>query len=160
MPNTETAGERVNYAATLAVLVVLAFCFPLSERLATQTGLSEVVVISALLGLLTFLVAANSVRRGVNAHRDRLAQLQQAREQVRATPQDPEAYYVGGQHLAAMLLQLGRRREASEIIDRYARLGGARETDIVGLREALSRAESRQRRARRREPETVGRRGA
>lgn len=160
MPNTETAGKRVNYAATLAVLVVLAFCFPLSERLAAQTGLSEVVVVAALLGLVTFLVAANSVRRRVNAHRDLLAQLQQAREQVGATPQDPEAYYVDGQHLAAMLLRLGRRREASEIIDRYAQLGGARETDIIRLREALSRAESRQRRALGREPGAVGRRGA
>ena len=48
-----------------------------------------------------------------------------------------------------MLLALGRRREAAEVIDRYSRLGGARESEIVALRGALSQAERRQRRAQR-----------
>ena len=66
-------------------------------------------------------------------------------------PQNPRAYFVGGEHLGALLLRLDRRREASEVIDRYARLGGARESEIVALREALARAQRRQRRAQGRE---------
>lgn len=146
----------MNYAATLAVLVVLAFAFPLSGRLADQTGVSEVVAAAAFGGCLTFFIAAKLVRRQVTAHRARLALLAQAREQVWARPEDPAAYYAGGEHLAALLLRLGRRREASEVIDRYARLGGARETDIIALRQALSGAETRQRRARRRETGPAG----
>lgn len=146
----------MNYAATLAVLVVLAFAFPLSERLGAQLGVSEAVVTSALGGLITFVVAANVVRGQVNTHRARLSQLQRAREQLLRDPQDPAAYVVDGQHVAALLLRLGRRREAAEVIDRYARLGGARETEIIRLREALSGAESRQRRARGREAGAAG----
>ena len=38
------------------------------------------------------------------------------------------------------------RSEAAEVIDRYARLGGARESEIVSLREMLLQAERRQKR--------------
>ena len=90
----------MNYAATLAVMVVLAFCFPLTLRLGAGFGVSQTITISV---------------------------------------------------LGALLLRLDRRREAAETIDRYARLGGARESEIVALQEALSRANRRQRRAQGRE---------
>jgi hypothetical protein len=63
---------------------------------------------------------------------------------VGADPKNPRAYFVSGEHLASLLLRLGRRREAAEVIDRYARLGGARESEIVSLRELLLQAERRQ----------------
>ncbi|WP_309571401.1 hypothetical protein [Deinococcus sp.] len=141
----------MNYAATLAVLVVLAFCFPLSVRLGAQVGVPEAVSVSILGALLTFLAATFLVRWQVNRHRRTMERLEAAREQVLADPQNPRAYFVGGEHLGALLLRLDRRREASEVIDRYARLGGARESEIVALREALARAQQRQRRAQGRE---------
>lgn len=141
----------MNYAATLAVLVVLAFCFPLSVRLGAQVGVPQAVSLSILGALLTFALATWLVRWQVARYRLSLERLEAARQQVRADPQNPRAYFVGGEHLGALLLRLDRRREASEIIDRYARLGGARESEIVALREALSRAERRQRRAQGRE---------
>ncbi|GAA5511553.1 hypothetical protein Dcar01_00264 [Deinococcus carri] len=137
----------MNYAATLAVLVVLAFCFPLTVRLGLQLGVPEVYTASVLGALLIFALATYLVRWQVNRHRDTLARLDAARAQVLADPENPRAYFVGGEHLGTLLLRLDRRREASEVIDRYARLGGARESEIVSLREALSSAERRQRRA-------------
>ncbi|GHF34735.1 putative membrane protein YccC [Deinococcus metalli] len=141
----------MNYAATLAVLVVLAFCFPLSVRLGAQVGVPEAISVSVLGALLTFAAATFLVRWQVGRYRRTLDRLEAAREQVRAEPQNPRAYFVGGEHLGILLLRVDRRREASEVIDRYARLGGARESEIVALREALARAQRRQRRAQGRE---------
>lgn len=137
----------MNYAATLAVLVVLAFCFPLTVRLGAQLGVPEVYTASALGAILTFALAAYLVRWQVGRHRDTLERLETARAQVAADPENPRAYFVRGEHLGSILLRLDRRREAAEVIDRYARLGGARESEIIALREALSGAERRQHRA-------------
>ena len=76
--------------------------------------------------LVTFGLATFTVRWQVNRHRAHLARLEAARAQVAADPQNPRAYFVGGEHLGTLLLRLDRRREAAEVIDRYARLGGAR----------------------------------
>ncbi len=143
--------DRVNYAATLAVLAVLAFCFPLTVRVGSAVGVPEAVSVSVLGAVLTFGLATFLVRWQVNRHRVHLDRLAAARAQVAADPQKPRSYFVAGEHLGSLLLRLDRRREAAEVIDRYARLGGARESEIVALREALSSAERRQRRAQRRE---------
>lgn len=137
----------MNYAATLAVLVVLAFSFPLTVRLGTALGIPEAWGASVLGAGLVFAAAAYLVRWQVGRHSVKLARLAQARAQVAAEPQSPRAYFVEDEHLGQILLRLGRRREAAEVIDRYARLGGARESEIVALREALSQAERRKRRA-------------
>lgn len=139
----------MNYAATLAVLVMLAFCFPLSVRLAAQLGIPEGLVASILGAVIIFALAAYLVRWQVARHSARLQILAQARAQVLADPENPRAYFVREEHLGQILLRLGRRREAAEVVDRYSRLGGARESEIVALREELSSAERRQRRARR-----------
>lgn len=141
----------MNYAATLAVLVVLAFCFPLTVQLGARVGVPEAVVLSVLGAVVTFSLATFTVRWQVNRHRAQLERLNAARSQISADPENPRAYFVAGEHVGALLLRLDRRREAAEVIDRYARLGGARESEIVALREALSAAERRQRRAQGRE---------
>jgi len=141
----------LNYAATLAVLVVLSFSFPLTVRLGAQLGVPEVLGASMLGAVLTFAAAAYVVRWQVTRHRVTVQRLAAARAQVAADPSSPRAYFVGGEHLGLILLRLDRRREAAEVIDRFARLGGARESEIVALREALSNAERRQRRAQGRE---------
>nr|WP_221269862.1 hypothetical protein [Deinococcus budaensis] len=135
----------------MAVLVILAFTFPLVVRLGTALGVPEAYSAAALGALLTLALATYLVRWQVGRHRVTLDRLAAARAQVTADPENPRAYFVGGEHLGTILLRLGRRREASEVIDRYARLGGARESEIVALREALSNAERRQRRAQGRE---------
>lgn len=139
----------MNYAATLAVMVMLAFCFPISVRLAAQIGMPEAVTSSVLGAVVIFSLAAYLVRWQVSRHSATLATLSEAREQVTADPENPRAYFVHGEHLGSILLRLGRRREAAEVIDRYSRLGGARESEIVALREALGAAERRKRRAER-----------
>jgi len=136
----------VNYAASLAVVVVLTFFFPLAVRVGLYYDVPRSLVLIALSAVLTFVAATLVIRWQVGRHRDAAALLELARAQVGADPQNPRAYFVGGEHLAGLLLRLDRRREAAEVIDRYARLGGARESEIVSLRELLVQAERRQKR--------------
>ncbi|AFZ67388.1 hypothetical protein [Deinococcus peraridilitoris] len=136
----------MNYAATLAVLMVLAFVFPLLVRLAADYGVARSTTTTTLFVLAAFGFAVASIRARVTTHRSQLERLATVKKQIEQDPFNPRAFFVEGEHVGAVLLQLGRRREASEMIDRYAQLGGARESEILSLKEALTRTERRQRR--------------
>ena len=136
----------MNYAASLAVVVVLTFFFPLAVRIGLYYDVSRSSVVATLLAVLIFVAATLFIRWQVARTRAASATLELARSQVNTDPLNPRAYYVQGEHLAGVLLRLGRRREASAIIDRYARLGGARESEIAALRELLTQTERRQKR--------------
>ena len=136
----------MNYAASLAVVVVLTFFFPLAVRVGLYYDVPRSLVLIALGAALTFVATTLIIRWQVGRHRSTAELLELARAQVGADPKNPRAYFVGGEHLAGLLLRLDRRREAAEVIDRYARLGGARESEIVSLRELLLQAERRQKR--------------
>lgn len=133
----------MNYAASLATVVVLAFFFPLLVRLASGFGVSRSLSASTLAVVLTFLTASYLIRFQVTRFRHSTTRLDAARTQVAQQPGVPRAYFVDGEHLASMLLRLGRRREAADVVDRYAQLGGVSEADITALREALARAKRR-----------------
>lgn len=136
----------MNYAASLALVAVLTFFFPLAVRVGLYYDVPRSLVAITVAALLTFLAATAGIRWQVARYRHSTARLEAARAQVGADPQNPRAYFVGGEHLADLLLRLGRRREAAEVIDRYARLGGARESEIVSLRQLQAQAERRQKR--------------
>lgn len=140
------SGSNVNYAASLATIVVLAFFFPLMVRFASGYGVSRSLSASTLAVVLTFVTATYLIRFQVTRHRHSSTKLDAARAQVALQPDQARAYFVDGEHLAAMLLRMGRRREASDVIDRYAQLAGATESDILMLRETLTKAQRRQRR--------------
>ncbi|PYE51852.1 hypothetical protein [Deinococcus yavapaiensis] len=136
----------MNYAATLAVLMVLAFVYPILVRSAGQYGVGQSAATLTLLMLAAFGFAVWAIRSRVTTHRVMLERLVNARASLERAPQDPGAFYAAGEHVGYLLLRLGRRREAAELIDRYARLGSARESEILSLREALARAERHRRR--------------
>ncbi|MFC6617640.1 hypothetical protein [Deinococcus radiophilus] len=122
-------------------MVLLSFAFPILVRLGEALGLAAGTAAAALWTILVFVVAAAFVRWRVSLERVRADQLTLARQQVSERPSDAAAYHLGGQHLALMLLQRGRRREAAEVIDRYSQLAGARDAEIMALKEALSSAD-------------------
>ncbi|WP_425146942.1 hypothetical protein [Deinococcus sp.] len=136
----------MNYAASLAVVGVLTFFFPVAVRIGSYYDVSRSLVITTLMAALTFVAATLVIRWQVARYRSMSAILEQARTQVSADPDNPRAYFVGSEHLAGLLLRLGRRREAAEIIERYAHLGGATPSDIQSLRALLSQTERRQKR--------------
>ncbi|GGQ96165.1 MULTISPECIES: hypothetical protein [Deinococcus] len=136
----------MNYAASLAVVVLLTFFFPLAVRVGMSYDVSRSSVVTTMLAILIFVAATVFIRWQVARTREASATLELARAQVNREPDNPRAYYVQGEHLAGLLLRLGRRREAAAVIDRYASLGGARESEITALRELLMQAERRQKR--------------
>lgn len=133
----------MNYGATLAVMVTLAFCFPIALRGAISLGVPAALASTVLWTGVIFAFAAYIVRWQVGRHSATMDRITRAKKQVAADPENPTSYYVDGEHIALLLLGLDRRREAAELIDRYACLGGAKEADIVMLREAQSIAEVR-----------------
>ncbi len=135
----------MNYAASLATVVVLAFFFPLLVRLASGYGVSRSLSASTLAVVLTFVTATYLIRFQVTRFRHSTTRLDAARAQVAQQPDQARSYFVDDEHLAIMLLRLGRRREAADVVDRYAQLTGVREVELAALREALVKAKRRQR---------------
>lgn len=131
------AGGDVNYAATLAVLAVLAFFFPLGVRLARELGVPSTLSDSAFGALAVLALAALLIRWRVSWFRSLSGRAQTGREQLMAAPQQPEAYHVDGEHLGLILLRLGRRREAEGVIERYAALPGVPPDEVTELRARL-----------------------
>lgn len=137
----------MNYAATLAVLAVLAFFFPLGVRLSRELGVPSTLSDSAFGALGVLALAMLLIRWRVAWFRSLSGRAQTAREQVLAAPQQPEAYHVEGEHLALILLRLGRRREAERVIESYAALPGVPPDEVQELRAKLAEFLKRARRA-------------
>lgn len=132
------AGGGVNYAATLAVLAVLAFFFPLGVRLTRELGVPSTLSDSAFGALGVLALATLLIRWRVAWFRSLSARAQTGREQVGAAPLEPEAYHVDGEHLGLILLKLGRRREAERVIEGYAALPGVPPEEVLELRARLA----------------------
>ncbi len=127
----------MNYAAVLAVLLVLSFSFPLLLEWGEQAGLSRPSGIMTLLVLALLFASWWLIRLTVHRHRGILERLEQIQNQISQTPQDPQAYFSEGEHLGDLLLRLNRRRESRECFERYARLEGAMDLERQRLSEQL-----------------------
>lgn len=136
----------MNYAASLAVVVLLTFFFPLTMRIASLYGVPRALSAGVLGGLFIFAVATYLIRFQVMRFRRLSLRLDKARAQIAANPGEARAYFVEGEHLATTLLRLGRRREATEVTNSYAQLAGVQEVELLALREAIAQTEKRQRR--------------
>jgi len=132
----------MNYAAVLAVLLVLSFSFPLLLEWGEQAGLSRPSGVMTLLVLSLLLASWWLIRLTVHRHRRILERLERIQNQILEAPQDPQAYFEGGEHLGDLLLRLGRRRESVECFERYARLEGAMDLERERMREQLERGYS------------------
>lgn len=128
-------------------MVLLTFFFPLSMRVASFYGVPRALGASVMAGLFIFAVTTTFIRRRVTRFRKLSARLEVAREQVSASPQQRLSYFMEGEHLATTLLRLGRRREAAEVTDQYAKLPEVPEVEVRALREAISQTAQKQRRS-------------
>ncbi|MFN8510307.1 MAG: hypothetical protein U0Z75_07070 [Deinococcaceae bacterium] len=125
--NGTDEGERLtlmNYAAILAVLMVLSFAFPSLVKLGGNLGFhtSSVFVTGIVLGI--FVCAWYAVRRAVVRHRNRMARINNIKARIVETPYDPKMYFDSGEHLGTLLLKVGRRREAKRVFKMYAQIEG------------------------------------
>lgn len=109
----------MNYAAVLAVLMVLAFAFPMLVRIASYWDVprSSAVITGLLCTILG--IAWWWIQAQVLQHREVLKRIEQARQRVSVAPQDHQAYFIQNEHLGDLLLRAGKRREAIEVFEAY-----------------------------------------
>ena len=129
----------MNYAAVLAVLLVLSFSFPLLLEWGEQAGLSRPSGVITFLVLCLLLLSWGMIRMSVHRHRLLLERVERIQTQIVTQPQDPQAYFDEGEHLGDLLLKLNRRRESVDSFERYARLEGAMDLERQKLQDQLER---------------------
>jgi Ca2+/H+ antiporter len=129
----------MNYAALLAVLVVLSLAFPVLVRVANASGVPQAnSVVAALLGALLVL-AWFLIRQRVNRHREIAARVARVKQRLEQTPNDPEAYFDDNEHLGDLLSGINRKREALEVFERYLKLEATRGRALPGLEARMKR---------------------
>ncbi len=138
MARVRRPGARVNYAATLAVLVVLAFFFPLAVRVASRFEVPLALSASALSALGLLVLAGMLIRWRVSWYQHLSARVAAGLAQVEAAPTDAASYHMEGEHLSLLLLRLGRRRAALDILERYACVPGVEAHHMEALRARLA----------------------
>jgi predicted nuclease with TOPRIM domain len=112
----------VNYAALLAVLVVLGLAFPVLVRLANANGVPQSVsIVAAGLGAV-FVLAWFLIRQRVARYRQIGERVAAIKTRVQASPDDPEAYFDQNEHLGDLLIAINRRREALGVFETYVAL--------------------------------------
>lgn len=112
----------MNYAALLAVLVVLGLAFPVLVRLANANGIPQAisVVAGALGGVLV--LAWFLIRERVNRYRQISARVEQVKARVLEQPESSQVYFDQNEHLGDLLVSINRRREALAVFEQYLAL--------------------------------------
>ncbi len=114
----------MNYAAVLAVLMLLSFAFPGLVQLAHNQGIPASHAVIAGLVVVLALSAWAVIRRQVRRYRSVLSSVLLAKRQIAEEPQNPAAYFVAEHHVSDLLIRLGRHREAKQLRESYSRLSG------------------------------------
>lgn len=131
--------RRMNYAALLAVLVVLSLAFPVLVRVASANGVPQASsIVAALLGAV-FVLAWFLIRQRVNNYREITARVTRIKTRLEQTPTDPEAYFDDNEHLGDLLSKINRKREALEVFEAYLKLEAAHGRMLPGLEARMQR---------------------
>ena len=134
---------NVNYAALLVVLVVLTFAFPPLVRLAQAQGIPQSwTLVATSLGAI-FVLAWYLVRQRVQRYRHASEKVATIRAQLEAKPNEPEAYFLEGDHLGDLLMLMNRRHGALEVFEAYLALEATRGKNLPALEQRISRLKSR-----------------
>jgi hypothetical protein len=123
----------VNYAALLAVLVLLGLAFPILVRVAQANGVSQAgSIIAAMIGA-TFVLAWFLIRQRVANYRANMVRIERIKQQLEARPGSTEAFFDDNEHVGDLLIRVNRRREALAMFERYLALEGQAGRTLPGL---------------------------
>jgi hypothetical protein len=129
----------VNYAALLAVLVVLTFAFPAMVRFTRAQGIPQGWAIAAAICGAVFVLAWYLIRERVQRDRLTREKVERIRAQIEERPLDSEAFFLDGEHIGDLLVRLRRREEALEIFGRYIALEKSQGRALPKLEARVSR---------------------
>jgi glycerol-3-phosphate acyltransferase PlsY len=129
----------MNYAALLAVLVVLGLAFPVLVRLANANGVPQSVsIVAAVLGAV-FVLAWFLIRQRVMRYRQLGERVAAIKARLELLPNDPEVYFDQNEHLGDLLIAINRRREALSVFERYLALEKAGGKELPKLEARLEK---------------------
>jgi hypothetical protein len=132
----------VNYAALLVVLVVLTFAFPAMVRFTRAQGIPQGWAIAAAICGAVFVLAWYFIRERVQRDRVTREKVDQIQQQLAQRPQDPEAFFLNGEHVGDLLVKLKRPEEALEVFGRYLALEKAQGRSLPKLEARVERLRS------------------
>lgn len=112
----------MNYAALLAVLVVLTFAFPAMVRFTRAQGIEQGWAIAATICGAVFVLAWYFIRERVQRDRVTREKVDQIRAQIAEHPDDSKAFFLNGEHIGDLLVKLRRHEEAVAIFGQYLAL--------------------------------------
>jgi hypothetical protein len=129
----------VNYAALLAVLVVLGLSFPVLVRLANANGIPQA---SSVLGAAFGAIAVAAwfvIRERVKRYRETQAKIETIKANVALNPDDFSSYLLENEFLGDLLVRANRRREAIEVFERFVLIEKKRGQNTEKLERIVSR---------------------
>jgi hypothetical protein len=129
----------VNYAALLAVLVVLGLSFPVLVRLANANGIPQA---SSILGAAFGAIAVAAwfvIRERVKRYRETQAKIETIKASVAENPDDFSSYLLENEFLGDLLVRANRRREAIEVFERFVIIEKKRGQNTEKLERIVSR---------------------
>ncbi len=129
----------MNYAALLAVLVVLGLSFPVLVRLANANGIPQA---SSILGAAFGAIAVAAwfvIRERVKRYRETQAKIETIKATVAENPDDFSSYLLENEFLGDLLVRANRRREAIEVFERFVLIEKNRGQNTEKLERIVSR---------------------
>jgi hypothetical protein len=129
----------VNYAALLAVLVVLGLFFPVLVRLANANGIPRASsILGAVFGAIA-VIAWFVIRERVKRYRETQAKIETIKANVTQNPDDFSSYLLENEFLGDLLVRANRRREAIEVFERFVVIEKKRGQNTEKLERIVSR---------------------
>ncbi|MFN3265344.1 MAG: hypothetical protein ACK41E_00740 [Deinococcales bacterium] len=129
----------MNYAALLAVLVVLGLAFPVLVRIANANGIPQAVsIVAAVFGALLML-AWVLIRGRVALYRQVGERVERLKASLETNPDNPEAYFDQNEHLGDLLIRINRRREALAVFERYLALEQAQGKELPKFKARIAK---------------------
>jgi hypothetical protein len=129
----------VNYAALLAVLVVLGLSFPVLVRLANANGIPQA---SSILGAAFGAIAVAAwfvIRERVKRYRETQEKIETIKTNIALSPNDFSSYLLENEFLGDLLVRANRRREAIEVFERFVLIEKKRGQNTEKLERIVSR---------------------
>ncbi len=129
----------MNYAALLAVLVVLGLSFPVLVRLTNANGIPQASsILAAIFGAIA-VAAWFVIRERVKRYRETQAKIETIKANITHTPDDFSSYLLENEFLGDLLVRANRRREAIEVFERFVLIEKKRGQNTEKLERIVSR---------------------